>query len=49
RFANRATRFIAAYREGLLGAQAVWVSKKYHRHHTLPPQRVLEARDAIDM
>ncbi|KAH9008825.1 hypothetical protein EDB84DRAFT_1280923 [Lactarius hengduanensis] len=40
--------FITAYREGLSGAQAAWANKKYHGHRTLPPQCILEARNAMD-
>ena len=47
RFANQATHFISAYREGLLGAQAVWANKKYHGHSVLPPENILEAKDTI--
>jgi hypothetical protein len=43
RFANRAARFIASYHHGLTGAQAAWANKKYHGHHTLPPDLIKEA------
>ncbi|KAH9042364.1 hypothetical protein EDB84DRAFT_1266827, partial [Lactarius hengduanensis] len=47
RFANRAARFITAYRDGLSGAQAAWANKKYHGHRALPPQSILEAKDRV--
>jgi hypothetical protein len=31
-----------SYRKGLDGAQAVWVSKKYHRHWSIPPEATRE-------
>ncbi|KAI9446711.1 hypothetical protein H4582DRAFT_1804652, partial [Lactarius indigo] len=49
RFANHSAHFIAAYREGLSGAQAAWANKKYHSHHTLLPQCILEARTTVDL
>ena len=47
RFADRSARFVAAYREGLSGAQAAWANKTYHGHRTLPPQAILDAKGAI--
>lgn len=47
RFANRAARFVSAYRDGLSGSQAAWANKKYHGHRTLPPASILEAKDTI--
>ncbi|KAF8259002.1 hypothetical protein EI94DRAFT_1618429 [Lactarius quietus] len=47
RFANQAARFVSAYRDGLSGSQAAWANKKYHGHRTLPPESILEAKDAI--
>ena len=40
RYANRAARFIAAYAQGLTGAEAAWVNRKYHGHRVLPPSMV---------
>jgi hypothetical protein len=48
RFANRSASFITAYREGLSGAQASWANKRYHSHHTLPPQCILNARNTVN-
>jgi hypothetical protein len=36
RFANRSHRFMDAYSHGLNGRQAVWATKKYRGHRTLP-------------
>ena len=36
RYATCSRRFMDAYHKGLNGAQAAWVSKKYHSHRTLP-------------
>ena len=47
RFANHSAQFIAAYREGLSGAQASWANKRYHSHHTIPLQCILKARDSV--
>ncbi|KAH8993202.1 hypothetical protein EDB92DRAFT_1796673, partial [Lactarius akahatsu] len=47
RFANHSAWFIHAYGEGLTGAQAVWANKKYHGHHTLPPDMIKEVRASI--
>ena len=30
-----------------MGAQAAWANKKYHGHHVLLPENILEARDTI--
>jgi hypothetical protein len=49
RFANRAARFVSAYKEGLSGAQAAWANRKYHGHRTLPPQGILAAKGTIDI
>ncbi|KAI9431876.1 hypothetical protein H4582DRAFT_1821991, partial [Lactarius indigo] len=46
-FANQATHFITAYRDGLSGAQAAWVNNKYHGHRMLLPQSILEAKETI--
>ncbi|KAH8982328.1 hypothetical protein EDB92DRAFT_1804664, partial [Lactarius akahatsu] len=46
-FVNQATCFITTYRDGLSGAQAAWANKKYHGHHMLLPQSILEAMDAV--
>ena len=35
-YANRATRFISAYGQGLSGPEAAWANQKYHSHRTLP-------------
>ena len=40
RYANCAARFIAAYAQGLTGAEAAWVNRKYHGHQVLPPSMV---------
>ncbi|KAH8979351.1 hypothetical protein EDB92DRAFT_1806569 [Lactarius akahatsu] len=45
-FANRSTRFITMYGEGLSGAQAAWANKKYHGHRTLPPEWVFTAKNS---
>jgi hypothetical protein len=37
RYANCAARFIDSYAQGLSGPEAAWANKKYHGHHTLPP------------
>ena len=47
RFANRSTRFISAYRQGLSGAQAAWANKKYHGHRVLPPDMVALVKETI--
>ncbi|KAI0309112.1 hypothetical protein OF83DRAFT_1166911 [Amylostereum chailletii] len=47
RYANRSTRFIWGYGEGLTGAQAAWANKKYHGHRTLPPEMVAEVKLSI--
>ncbi|KAI9431753.1 hypothetical protein BJY52DRAFT_1341283 [Lactarius psammicola] len=47
RFANRSARFVSAYAEGLTGAQAVWANKRYHGHHTLPPEMVAEVKRSV--
>ncbi|KIJ42627.1 hypothetical protein M422DRAFT_254072 [Sphaerobolus stellatus SS14] len=47
RYANRSARFIAAYSQGLSGAQAVWANHKYHGHRTLPSEMVREALKAL--
>ena len=49
RFANRATRFISAYKEGLSGAQAAWANRKYYGHQTLPPEAIFKALSNIDL
>ncbi|KAJ7903895.1 hypothetical protein B0H13DRAFT_1460492, partial [Mycena leptocephala] len=36
KFARRSDRFMDAYRKGLDGVQAVWASKRYRGHRTLP-------------
>lgn len=36
RYFVRTQRFMYAYRRGLSGKQAAWVSKKYHGHRVLP-------------
>ncbi|KAJ8473629.1 hypothetical protein ONZ45_g16225 [Pleurotus djamor] len=36
RFANRATRFMDAYHQGLDGKQSAWAAKKYRGHRVLP-------------
>ena len=47
RYANRSARFISAYIQGLSGADAAWANKKYHRHRTLPPEMVKEAKNRV--
>jgi hypothetical protein len=47
RYANRSARFISAYGQGLSGAQAVWANRKYHGHHTLPPELVAYIRQSV--
>jgi hypothetical protein len=47
RFANRSMDFISTYCQGLSGAQAVWANKKYHGHHTLPPDMVALVKKTI--
>ncbi|KAG6876826.1 hypothetical protein C0992_011631 [Termitomyces sp. T32_za158] len=42
RYANCVAQFISAYQLGLSGAEAVWASKKYHGHYTLPPTMLAE-------
>ena len=44
---NRSARFISAYAQGLSGAQAVWANKKYHGHHTLPPDFVAAVKESV--
>ncbi|KAJ7025316.1 hypothetical protein C8F04DRAFT_967980, partial [Mycena alexandri] len=36
RYANRALRFLDAYREGLDGKGAAYATKEYRGHRTLP-------------
>lgn len=36
-YANRSSRFISAYGQGLTGSESVWATRKYHGHRTLPP------------
>ena len=36
RFANRSSRFMDAYNQGLNGRQAAWATKKYRGHRVLP-------------
>ncbi|KAI0245324.1 hypothetical protein BJV78DRAFT_1277445 [Lactifluus subvellereus] len=43
-FANQAACFILAYGEGLSGAQATWANRRYHGHHTLPPEMIAAAK-----
>jgi hypothetical protein len=47
RYANHSARFIHAYGEGLTGAQAAWANRKYHSHHTLPPDMIRDIKDSI--
>jgi len=47
RFANRSAWFMSAYSEGLTGAQACWANKKYHGHHTLPPEMVAYIKQTV--
>jgi hypothetical protein len=49
RFANQSAHFIAAYGEGLSGAQAAWANKKYHGHRTLPPEWILAAKNSTNV
>ncbi|KAG2109984.1 uncharacterized protein F5147DRAFT_745423 [Suillus discolor] len=42
-----ASHFISAYSQGLTGAQAVWVNRKYHGHRTLPPDIVEELKTTL--
>ncbi|KAG1784905.1 uncharacterized protein HD556DRAFT_1250664 [Suillus plorans] len=44
RYANRSARFMDAYTKGLTGPQAVWATRKYHRHRVVP-NSILEALD----
>ena len=37
RYANQSAQFISGYDQGLSGVEMVWVNKRYHGHHTLPP------------
>ena len=43
-YANRAARFISAYGQGLTGPEAAWANRKYHGHHTLPPDMALKLK-----
>jgi hypothetical protein len=45
--ANWLVCFISVYGQGLSSAQAVWVNRKYHGHHTLPPELVAEVWQAV--
>lgn len=36
RYANRAARFMDAYKRGLNGTQASWANRKFHGHRVLP-------------
>ena len=47
RYANHSSQFISAYIQGLSGADAAWVNKKYHRHRTLPPDMVKVAKNHV--
>ena len=47
RYANRSSRFMHAYHEGLTGAQAAWANKRYHSHRTLPPDMVESIKRSI--
>ena len=47
RYANRSARFISAYTQGLSGADAAWANKKYHGHHTLPPDMAKAAKNRV--
>jgi len=47
RYANQAARFISAYGEGLSGTQAIWANKRYHGHHTLPPDMIAEIKKSV--
>ncbi|KAF8233946.1 hypothetical protein L208DRAFT_1264613 [Tricholoma matsutake] len=38
-----------SYAQGLLGAQAVWANKKYHGHHTLPPDFGVAVKESVRM
>ncbi|KAG1788587.1 uncharacterized protein HD556DRAFT_1245020 [Suillus plorans] len=44
RYANCSARFMDAYTKGLTGPQAVWATRKYHRHRVVP-NSILEALD----
>jgi hypothetical protein len=33
---------MSAYTQGLSGAEAVWVNRKYHGHRVLPPHILAE-------
>jgi hypothetical protein len=46
-YANRAARFISAYRAGLSGSQAAWANRKYHSHRTLPPEIIAEVKRSV--
>ncbi|KAG2074724.1 hypothetical protein BDR04DRAFT_1007732 [Suillus decipiens] len=45
RFSARSLRFMDAYRKGLSGKQAVWASKKYRGHRTLPESIMRDLAD----
>jgi hypothetical protein len=47
RFADRSTRFISAYCQGLSGAQAIWANQKYHGHCVLPPDMVSFVKEVV--
>ena len=47
RYVNHSARFIAMYREGLSGSQAVWVNKRYYGHQMLPPEMVAAVKNSI--
>jgi hypothetical protein len=44
RHADRAIRFMHAYRTGLSGGQAAWVNRQYHGHRTIPPEWIAKVR-----
>ena len=47
RYANCSVQFISAYIQGLSGVDTAWVNKKYHGHHTLPPDMVKVAKNHV--
>jgi transposase len=44
RYANRAARFIDAYKHGLNGIQASWANRKFHGHRVLPKSIIVRTR-----
>ena len=48
RFANCSAIFISAYAQSLDSAEALWANKKYHRHHSLPPQMVCDVKKEFE-